>query len=741
MAVFAPPSASQAVFDMGRFARGVDVDDTAGFQACYSEAAAYSIANDVGVVVQWRPGRKYRLTDRVVVEGAIKGITTLGMGSTLNIDEAVGHGRPAMHFGYDVATTVTGITLAYDPALGRVATTTATADISRTSRIVQVASTTGMEAGMALTINSDNEYFLGITNDSGFHPRSKSELSVIRSVDSSTQLTLDHLPEDDYSTSGYTVSVGAYRRIKEIHFQDVIMVGAGQGGDHPDASWGPEGIRVEWAENFSFTRGRMQNFGQCPLRSYMSWGVRLHENFIFGEDMSDATNQPGGSDWFYGPSHQGSCHTSFVGNTVVKVRRPEDHGPVGVTSIGRHILQGWNRVVGAGSGMGAHMCSDVLNIGNEVTDASNGHYYRAKNVRIIGGFIRTTGTGAASCAVSFGSYPGYAYTEDPNLGNLLVDGLQADTAGGFLLVSNSVDSLTVTGCSTSDRMSQPFLKTQAKQIKRLKFQGNSGVMGARAGNGQYSIHITNDTDNPMTVLEDVEIEGNHVRDGRIAVYIDGTNDSATPAKRIKVRRNAFPPETAGAINGPQYLIRMGASGWYDGSAIELGPNDHDATASTRAVDLGDLYRWTQMPLRDKDRSIVGTATSAALASPSWGSSSAKTTLIAGMRIVNSSPAAGAYSEWIVTSSGTMGTITVGTTGSITSGSTTLTVNANDDFRLFPGARITIAGAGVASANLSTYVTAVSGTTITVANAASTSVTDAAISYTAPTIKGVGLIES
>lgn len=738
--VFSPPAvAGVPAFDMGRFARGVDGDDTAGFQACVSAAVDATVASGARVAINLRPGARYRLTSRVIGQGAIAGITFHGNGSVLTFDEDIGDGIPGLHFGYELDSGDS----TWDSSLGVIASTTATADISRNSRTVLVGSTSGMAAGQRITIASSGEYFLGITGDSGFQPRSRSEMGVIRRVVSSTELELDHFPEDDYDVDAYTVTVKAHRTIGPIHFEGLTIVGAGQGGQHGGALWGPEGIRVEWAEDASFTRGEMRNFGSVPWRDFQCWGTRITGNRIVGRDVTDTSNAPYDNIWFYGPGSHGSVGVTFSGNTCLNLRRPQDVGPINDTTVVRHVVMSWNNVSGCGNGLGSHMAQHITAEGNEIADSGAGYFFRAKDVTIRGGRIRATGNNTSDAAIVLGSTPGGAYSESPDLGHIVIEGVHADIRKNFLVVKNSVSSLAVRGCTTRLAGSR-FVWTLAKSIKNLSIIGNEHISTTRSGT-TYIIRIESDTDNPMTVLDGAKIEGNTLGDCSVGIYIDGASTSAAPAKNITVRNNTF---KLGETGNMQDSIRLGATGWYDGATICLGPNDHWAGSIEWRLDPagsgGDMHRYTQIPVIDQTRNIVGRATSSGFASLSWGpgsGSTQKSTFRQGMRVLNDAIDAGEYAEWIITTAGTMGTITSGTTGSITSGSPTLTINANDDYRIFPGCYITVAGAGAASANLSARVTAISGTTITLDTNASTSVTNAAVSYTPPTIKGASLVQS
>lgn len=80
-----------------------------------------------------------------------------------------------------------------------------------------------------------------------------------------------------------------------------------------------------------------------------------------------------------------------------------------------------------------------------------------------------------------------------------------------------------------------------------------------------------------------------------------------------------------------------------------------------------------------------------------------------------------------------------TTGSITTGTASLTVASATGW--MTGDAITVAGAGVGSADLTTYIQQISGTTITLGANASTSVTDAAVTHVEPTWKTMSALGS
>jgi hypothetical protein len=91
-------------------------------------------------------------------------------------------------------------------------------------------------------------------------------------------------------------------------------------------------------------------------------------------------------------------------------------------------------------------------------------------------------------------------------------------------------------------------------------------------------------------------------------------------------------------------------------------------------------------------------------------------------------------EWICSTAGTYGTLNGGsTTGTIVTATDDQLITLNSLTGIFPGARITIAGAGAAAANLDVIVGGVDidNKKVHFYPAASTDVTDNAVSYTAP----------
>lgn len=91
--------------------------------------------------------------------------------------------------------------------------------------------------------------------------------------------------------------------------------------------------------------------------------------------------------------------------------------------------------------------------------------------------------------------------------------------------------------------------------------------------------------------------------------------------------------------------------------------------------------------------------------------------------------------WRIITAGCFGALAA-TTGTMSNGSKSLT-SLSQTIGIYPGAYVTVAGAGVAAADLTAKVTAISGTTATLDTAASTAVAGVAVTYKAAAYRVIG----
>jgi len=113
----------------------------------------------------------------------------------------------------------------------------------------------------------------------------------------------------------------------------------------------------------------------------------------------------------------------------------------------------------------------------------------------------------------------------------------------------------------------------------------------------------------------------------------------------------------------------------------------------------------------------------------------------GQRIEQDNPSSAGYTGWVCTVAGTFGAQTA-TNAGIDSGANVLTfANSTDAAKFHVGMGIKITGAGPASADLDTFITAFDSTSLscTVLNNAGTTTTTATVSCVNPTFRQYGLI--
>jgi hypothetical protein len=607
-------------------------------------------------------------------------------------------------------------------------TTTLTSAITSSSTTFSVASAAGLSAGMFVTISSGSEYWSGITGNSGFQPVNKSELNCIRSV-SGTTITPEWGFEDTYSISGHTVTVTPYTFIQNVMVRGVQFYGLGNGNANTLSGVNPLAIKASFVNNLSIEGCRIENFQYSAADIVLCNSVRVCNNDIIGRDLTDSTNGPTVSAWFYGVTFLGSCNWVFSNNTCQYLRRAVDANFTSGTTIARHGTVSSNTAISCQNGYGSHFCEDIVFSGNVATDCESGIFFRGKNATIVGNTLEAVGS--LGYGILFGNNQAGAYTENPSSGFVTISGntivtasrgiaFHVDVEGGA--ISNNV----VRGGSSTGVW---FIGKRAKDL----IVSNNHIDITNRASAVDCIWFDNTTSPSDTeVLKNVLISGNRLKNATTGIRVEGPSSQANAASNIVIKDNLFADDLAGMVRGVALTV-----GHFDKNII-VRDNVFEASVTSSPVFIDSAaHLFSQAPdnadnaFWDYNQQVIKFSTNTTLQS--------KLTAVAGQRIINSAPAPSGYMGWVCTTSGTAGTLT-GITGDITSGSPTLIVSSNSN-NIFVGCFVTVAGAGAAAANLSAQVTAVSGTTITLNTNAGTTVTGAAVTYTAPVFKGFGAIQA
>jgi len=240
------------------------------------------------------------------------------------------------------------------------------------------------------------------------------------------------------------------------------------------------------------------------------------------------------------------------------------------------------------------------------------------------------------------------------------------------------------------------------------------------------------------VFSGVIISNNTVRNYSVnMISLYGAASVSTPADYIKITDNLGIATTGGGA-GNGVILRNG--GYYGENIVIRGNTQWNDASEVVGVCPGQTYRIRGYPVVEQNDQT--TKTLQGNRAVAYGSSSAPTsldgaTLFSGSVIESVAPVAGGPNYWVVTTAGTNGTI-AGVTGDITSGTNTLTLTGNDQTKVYAGAYITVAGAGLVRVRVdsitSNFITA------TLSANATTTVTGAAVSRANPIISaGANLV--
>lgn len=690
------------VKDFGAVGDGV-ADDTAAIQAALTAGAGKTVVLS----------GTHRITNTLTVSASDTQIVGNGLAKIVASGSSWTSGQPVLKV----------------EGGGAGSSTTLTAAITSSSTTFSVASATGLTAGKFVRISSGSEYWSGITGDSGFQPVNKSELNRIRSV-SSTTITPEWGFADTYSISGHTVTITPYTFIENIRIDGVQFYGLGGGNSNTVSGVNPTALQVLYANDVSVTNCRIENFQNTAAEFMLCNSVRFTNGEIIGRDLADSSNLPTISAWFYGATFQGCTNWVFSNNTCQNLRRAMDANFVSGTTIPRHGVVANNTSIACQNGLGSHFCEDVVFTGNVITDAESGIFYRGKNAVIVGNTIEAGNT--LGYGILVGSQDGSSYTENPSCGYMTVSNNRIKTAARGIAFQNDVEGAVISGNFIYGGNSTG-LWFLGKRAKDIIISNNHIDLTNRTTD--VSCILFDNTTSPIdsVVLKNVLITGNRLKNSITGIRVEGPSSQANAASNIIIKENVFADDKAAMARGVALT-----TGYFDQNivvrdnlfeaSITSAPVfiDSNAHLFSQAPDNADNATWNY------NQQVIKFSTNTTLQS--------KLTALVGQRVINSAPAASGYIGWVCTTSGTSGTL-AGVTGDITSGSPTLTVSGAAANDIFVGCFLTVAGAAAAAANLSAQVTAVSGTTITLNTNAGTTVTGAAVTYTAPVFKGFGAIQA
>jgi hypothetical protein len=589
----------------------------------------------------------------------------------------------------------------------------------------------GIEAGKWIRLESDTEYFNGITGVSGFQPVTKSELTLVQSV-AGDVITLERALKHSYSVTGPVVTVQIVELGDGAHVEGIIIEGGGEGSDNASAAVGPKGIQFDYclAPSLVGNRFRNNNAG-AALFNYAANG-RSYGNLVVGRVGEDPTNLPNVSPFFYGIVVWNSA--GFIGShdTGYNLRRLYDVNAVGQEGPGviatDVVLTNFN-VFSSFNGAGTHHCKDVV-IANFRIDAFGGVYFRGKNLTIANGRIRYTDPNTSSAGILIGGDDGTNYSEDPSCGNIDIANIDIDGLAHTVLCRVDCDSFRMRGVRHRNCANNNVHFT-GKRIKNVMIEGCDLEPGNYASGTRYVVWVEN-VASRLLELDSFIVRNNTLRPRSRGVGIDAPPVTA-PAKNIRIDDNRFLAHVSGTAAGDH--IRM-ISGYF--GANVGGRGNHFIPTSTPGNEISlaaGVDHFLQYP--DFGANHFDTNPNRVIAYRGDTSLASKSTVLVGDKILNSTPASSTRQGWVCTVAGTTGTLS-GITGSIDIGVNPNLLVVSSAADITPGMFLNITGAGAAAATLKSRVSAVSGNNVTLATAASTTISGQAVAYAAPTFVSFGL---
>jgi hypothetical protein len=373
-------------------------------------------------------------------------------------------------------------------------TTTVTSAITLGSTVWQVASTAGLEAGMPFYIRSNTEYFNGASGVSGFSQVPKFEVNRIKSVDSSTQITVQNGAETDYSVTGHTITLTPYTAIESVIVTPNIFWKGGGIKDTLENGTGQIAIRVDLFDSLDFSGMRAGGWQNSVSLGRIGTNANVAGGWQYGlDDQMPATN-------FYGHLFDGVKDCNVEGVFGRNMRRLCDSGTLYISrdfhmhsNIGEHMN---------GSGVGSHHGDRFYiydNILNDVESITN----RAKNSHVWNNSITSRGAG-----IQFGSASVAAPTSINNMGKCSARNNRVKTAAGGttrygLQLTLGYDEF-INENNTYETESSPPVWIQCYQINNYKASGNTFKTNSGTADG----HVIDNSTSIMTSIDGVDIGRN-----------------------------------------------------------------------------------------------------------------------------------------------------------------------------------------------------------------------------------------
>jgi hypothetical protein len=583
-------------------------------------------------------------------------------------------------------------------------TTTLAASAVAGARTLQLTSVAGVAIGDLIRCQSDKVLY----SDNGTLFAYYGDMNQVVGIAGSV-VTLRSSLELPLSTAGQTVTVQVTKKISNCRVKGGAMIGGGVTETPLANSLGQCGVMFSNVVDAYVEGVDISRFQGIAAFTDRCFNFTVSGGAWVGRD-EDVVVVEGVNSGFYGAYAIRTRNATFVGIRGNRLRHQCDgtevYGFTQMANIAENTHQG---------AFGSHQaCFDVLIKNNICRNCDNGVTGRFYSGAIEGNILDSTNVVIVTALMN---------SAEPGVGRLRIANNElrtATTALGAISV-NGVYDLDISN-NTIRAVDGVGIGFYEDKLGTVKITDND----ITAGNS-ILLSVT------ATYTGAVTIQDNDLRDYTSSMIIlrGGTLPSA-PAKNIRILHNSGWPRSQASLQG----IQLRAEGYYDGDTIELiGNTQFGDDSATLLIVTGALYRMRSWPIMEQNTdSLVTNRHNRRIGEGATGTIGTDATLLRGMRIDRIGMSPGQPAGWMVTTSGTEGTI-AGVTGSITTGTTTLTLVGNTSAKVFSGSFVNVAGAGAAAGNLAARVVSISDdfTTATLDTAAGTTVAGAAVSRRAPVV--------
>lgn len=593
-------------------------------------------------------------------------------------------------------------------------TTTLTSTAAAGTKVLTVVSSAGMAVGDIIRSVSTQRQYENAGAVAYFNDQNK----IVKI--SGSNITLETALSYALTVSPYTVTVTAATPLVNISVEGFTFLGGGY--LEPLANGlGQVGVWGSLVDNFVIRLCKFYRFQGIACAVDRGVDFIVDSCYFEGIDVNVSVVEGISSGW-YGAYAIRCRRALFTNCTGIRMRHLFDGAEVYGFIQSNSIAANSHRAA-----FGSHEAVyDLLIEGNIARNCYSGVIVRAFTSRIHGNVLHSTETSTISTGTMLATD---------------ASGKLSITSNTFICDKNTVSAIYIVGIYdgliiSSNEITGALIGIgfTTQKISRISILSNT--IDAPTG-----ISVTYPTGN-MTAFSGMLIHGNtFLNYTSNMVSLRGSQAASTPAEYIKITENLGIPTPAGSGNGillrsegyyGEYILIRGNSQWGDtSSVVSVGASPSPGLHLFKAyptIEWNDETTKTAMGNRH-----IGYGTS--------GAAPTNATVFRGSLINDTTPSVGVPNYWIASASGTEGSI-AGVTGDITAGTNTLVLIGNDATKAYNGSYITIAGAGVASADLTTRITGISDdfATVTIETAASTTVTGAAVTRFNPTfVAGANLV--